>query len=40
MELAFCLPNADEMLKSQGLTKETFKSLIQSEVSELKKNLL
>uniref|UniRef100_A0A915MB37 Uncharacterized protein n=1 Tax=Meloidogyne javanica TaxID=6303 RepID=A0A915MB37_MELJA len=31
MELAFCLPNADEMLKSQGLTKETFKSLIQSE---------
>ncbi|KAF7632938.1 hypothetical protein Mgra_00007640 [Meloidogyne graminicola] len=31
MELAFCLPNADEMLKSQGLTKETFRSLIQSD---------
>ncbi|KAL3103203.1 hypothetical protein niasHS_002389 [Heterodera schachtii] len=31
MELVFCLPNAEEMLKSQGLTKETFKSLIQTE---------
>lgn len=34
LELAFCMPNADEMLKNQGLTRETFKSLIQSEVKE------
>jgi hypothetical protein len=32
LELAFCMPNADEMLKNQGLTRETFKNLIQSEV--------
>lgn len=32
LELVFCLPKADEMLQSQGLTRETFKSLIQTEV--------
>lgn len=32
LELAFCLPNIDDILESQGLSKETFKSLIQSEV--------
>uniref|UniRef100_A0AC35FFJ6 Uncharacterized protein n=1 Tax=Panagrolaimus sp. PS1159 TaxID=55785 RepID=A0AC35FFJ6_9BILA len=31
IELVFCLPNIDEILQSQGLSKETFKNLVQSE---------
>lgn len=32
LELVFCLPDLDEMLKSQGLNKEIFKSIIHNEV--------
>jgi hypothetical protein len=39
VELAFCLPTADEMLKSQGLTRESFKNLIQSEVLSKQRNI-
>ncbi|CAD5235624.1 unnamed protein product [Bursaphelenchus xylophilus] len=31
LELVFCLPEIDDILNSQGLSKETFKSLVQSE---------
>ncbi|KAI1730860.1 hypothetical protein Ddc_03579 [Ditylenchus destructor] len=31
LQLVFCLPETDDILKSQGLTTDTFKSLIQSE---------
>lgn len=30
--LAFCLPHIEDILKAQGLTKESFLSLTQSEV--------
>lgn len=39
LQLAFCLPNSDELLKAQGLDKETFKSLVQTEVNRLKKSI-
>ena len=32
LELEFCLPDADAILESQGLTRENFKSLVASEV--------
>jgi len=31
LELRFCMPKLDEVIKSQGLTKQTFLSLLQSE---------
>lgn len=32
IELAFCLPPVEEILKTQGLNRESFLSLVQSEV--------
>lgn len=33
LELAFCLPELEDILQSQGLSRESFKSLVQSEVN-------
>lgn len=33
LELVFCLPELDDILQSQGLTREAFKSLTQANVS-------
>lgn len=32
LELVFCLPDYESILESQGLSKETFKTIIQNEV--------